>query len=53
MEAWLKAKDSAFATLVGLGKFYTEEWRFTHDKLVREWLANLPASCRNSQHRHT
>ena len=32
MEAWLIAKDSAFATSVGLGKFYIEEWRFTHEQ---------------------
>ena len=44
MQAWLNAKDANFANTVGLGRFYTDEWRFVHAPLVWEWLENLPAT---------
>ena len=44
IQAWLNAKDANFANTVGLGQFYTDEWRFVPAPLVREWLKNLPAT---------
>ena len=43
MQAWLNAKGTNFAN-VGLGRFYTDEWRFVHAPFVQEWLENLPAT---------